>query len=308
MVTVSESGGAAVADAWLEVWRGTEVVATRTSDRAGRAILPSDIAGETSVLIVRRIGFAPHRQAFAELSEVSVVLTRLAQALPLLTVSEARQSCPVADDADARELWERARRWYRTPSSTGRTTRLIDATGVVTARDVGAVDIARRAGSRAYTTQGIAGATAGLASRGYVRELDGPHSREDFGAWAYPPLFAELAGHFVDSLFGAQHHFAFGIGEGATREIIFCARDRGRSGLDGAMRIDASDALLDARWQFWNPARRAEEAGGEVAFVAPSASRDVPLLSASGVFWRRLPSGNYYHRTQWYSAWRLMQE
>jgi hypothetical protein len=90
--------------------------------------------------------------------------------------------------------------------------------------------------------------------------------------------------------------------------IQFCARDRKRSGLDGLLRVDASGALLDARWRYWNPSRDAEPAGGEVMFAPPVEQGAGPLYSASGLYWRRLRSGMYLQSWQWYAEWERLRQ
>ncbi len=160
-------------------------------------------------------------------------------------------------------------------------------------------------GTRGYTREGMIGARAQIASSGYVRRLRSGHSQELFGVWGYPPLHAELSGHFGDSLFGGAHTFRMVESISRLTTIRFCPRKGRRSGLEGTMRLDAFGALVDVRWTYWNPDRSGELAGGEVIFAPPSASASGPLLATSGLFWRRLPSGRFRQTWQRYSEWVL---
>jgi hypothetical protein len=150
------------------------------------------------------------------------------------------------------------------------------------------------------------GAVGRIERQGYVYPLRGNHAHELFGIWAYPPIEAELAGIFATEVFGAAHSLRIVSENGGSTVIRFCARDRRKTGLDGTMRIDLSGGLVDARWRYWNPARDAELAGGELSFIPASRVHDkLPLMSSSGVFWRRLSSGRFAQRWQRYLEWRF---
>lgn len=198
---------------------------------------------------------------------------------------------------------------YQSPSTQGRKANVEGRRATVTEDEVGTLGTGTpTTGWRAYTRFGMAGARAEIAQRGHVRPLAGTHTFNDFGIWRYPPLHAELAGHFVDPLFGETHTMT--LSRTGSRQVVlrFCARDRRRSGLDGVMRIDGSGGVVDARWTYWNPSRDAEQAGGEVLFAPLADSGPAPLFSASGLFWRRLPSKRYLQSWQDYSAWELLPD
>lgn len=256
-----------------------------------------------SALLVRRLGFAPVRRALANDSAVTVVLQPLPAALPSVTIAAVARRCPQPDEAMARALWQRASAMYLSPFLEARRSMLERVTEVVAEREVGVADrTARTSGWRAYTRAGMIGARKNMADQ-YVRPLPTAHNLTDFGVWRYPELHAEQAGHFADSLFAARHVFALTFDAEGDTVIRFCARDRKRTGLDGTLRLDADGALLDARWRYWNPDASREAAGGDVVFAPPVPGAPHPLVSASGLFWRRLPSGSYRQVWERYTEW-----
>ena len=292
----------------VDLWNETAIVASRHTNDAGVAQFSATEMAAASAVLVRRIGFLPTRVSVPQpVGRIEVLLDALAGSLPAVTVNAVATKCPHVGDSSAAVLWRTAATRYRVPSLEGRVSRMEQATAVVVEAAVGEFDGAPRIdGWREYTRLGMEGAHARLSARRYVTPLQDNHQHEMFGLWAYPALDAELAGHFVTPGFGEAHSFERVSVGPAFVVLRFCARDRRRPGLDGTLRLDSTNALLDARWRYWNPLRHSEEAGGEVVFVPPA--RDLfaqPLLSASGLFWRRLPSGRYAQRWQQYSAWRL---
>jgi hypothetical protein len=308
IIRVLGARGEAIRFAQVELWSATALVAARVTDSTGLArFLVSDLSRGRAVL-VRRIGFVPARVPVSPaLDSLVLRLESLPGTLPAVTVTSARSSCPQAEDARARAQWASAAALYRVPSLEGRKADVESRRATVTEAEVGEVgDRTQSRGWRFYTLGGMEGARSGIANRGYARALTGNHTYDDFGAWRYPPLHAELSGHFVDPLFGDRHTFAVGASSSRTTVLRFCARDRRQDGLDGTMRLEASGALIDARWTFWNPRRDAESAGGAVIFAPPAEVDVEPLFSASGLFWRRLPSGRYLQSWQGYSQWELL--
>ena len=307
-----ETSGQPVAGARIELWTPTARIAERLSDAQGLATFPAvDIANATSV-IARRIGFRPERAELpAGATTLRIALVPLAAPLPTVTVREADLVCPQQDDAAARRRWEDARSTY-TPSFFGRHSVRETSTGTVTAEEIGDVSKMRlNRGSRSYTTAGMAGARGNLSAHGYVRRLPERHTDTDFGIWSYPALAREYAEHFAEATFGERHTLRIVAMDSASQSstLSFCARDRRQSGLDGVLRIGADGSLTSARWRFWNPARGAELAGGEVVFTPRDArGTPAPLLAAQGLFWRRLPGGLFYQRWEQYSLWRLTPE
>ena len=294
----------------VELWSPSALIVARSTDEAGVAhFLPAELTRANAILI-RRLGFLPARHRVDQaLDSLLVRLEPIGGALPTVTVVSTRRSCPEPDQPAARVQWERAAARYRTPSLEGREATTVSRRNTVDEDGVGDFeDRALATGSRAYTHWGMLGAHKGLARGLYVSALSGSHTYDDFGIWWYPDLHAEMAGAFADSSFAAHHTFTPQARTSTYRVIRFCARDRKRPGLDGTLRIDASDSFVDARWTFWNPSRDAESAGGEVLFAPPADTGRAPLFSANGLFWRKLPSGRYLQSWQGYSAWKLMSD
>ena len=311
IVKVADATGAPIPSAHVELWSATMRVAARVTDNSGIARFTSEDRARSDAVIARRIGFRPGRLLIAGRTDTLLVrMEAFRGSLPAVTVAATRQACPNMETPEAVQRWRAAVSQYQSPSTVGRKADVEGRRATVSERDVGTIDAGAppTTGWRLYTLAGMAGARSGLAQGGYVRPLTGSHSYDDFGTWRYPPLHAELAGHFADPSFAEQHTMSLRPPSGQTTVIEFCVRDRTRSGLNGSLRLDASGALLDARWTYWNPVRGAEQAGGEVVFAPPSRSGLGPLFSASGLFWRRLPSGMYLQSWQRYSEWQLLPD
>lgn len=310
VVRVADRAGSPVAAATVEFWSATARIAARVTDAGGDARFVADERERAQAVLVRKIGFRPGQLLLRDTGDTVVVtMESLSGSLPSVTVVAARHACPQADDPAARKVWQEVASRYRTPSTHGRKANVEGRRSTVMEDEVGEVGTGTpTTGWRYYTEAGMTGARSGIAQRGYTRRLTGTHSFDDFGAWRYPPLHAELAGHFVDPIFGEAHTLT--LRRAGPREIVlhFCARDRRRDGLDGVMRVGESGGLAEARWTYWSPARDAEAAGGAVVFAPVADSGLAPLFSASGLFWRRLPSGRYLQSWQDYSAWELLAD
>lgn len=310
VIRVLSDRGDPVPGAQVDLWSATALVASRVTDADGVARYPASDLSRGRAVLVRRLGFVPARVAVSrELDSLTVRLQSLQGTLPAVTVTSARSSCPQADDTDARARWISAASRYEAPSLAGRRADVEARRSTVSEADVGTIDDRTPStGWRLYTRAGMTGARSGILNRGYIRPLTGSHADADFGAWRYPPLHAELAGHFADPIFGERHTFSLSPSSTSTTVLRFCARDRRQDGLDGVLRLDATGALIDARWTFWNPNRGAESAGGDVIFAPSGYDGAEPLFSASGLFWRRLPSGRYFQSWQHYSQWELLAD
>jgi hypothetical protein len=311
-VIVRDSGGRAVVDARVELWNASALVAARSTDAEGIARYSTAEVAAATAGLVRRIGFSPAQFSLpASGASLTVQLEALAYSVPAMTVRAVAESCPQPDDPAARATWEAAAARYQEPTTSGRVTRLEQHTSRVAEADVGIIDGERLFdGWRFYTTPGMEGAVRRIERRGYVYALlRENHTEEMLGAWQYPPLEAELAGHFATAIFGARHTFRLVAATASVVTLRYCARDRRATGLDGTLRLSVADGLLDARWRYWNPSPGRESAGGEATF-APAARDGViaPMVSTSGLFWRRTPSGRYAQRWQRYIEWKPMEE
>lgn len=310
VVRVTDPAGHPVPAATVELWSATARVAARATGADGRARFVAGERAGSEAVMVRRIGFLPGQRRLRGTGDtVAMQMEPLSGHLPAVTVVAARRACPQGDDPAARQLWQEVAARYQSPSMEGRKANVESHRATVAEEEVGAAGLgAPTTGWRYHTHAGMTGARLSIARGGYVRPLQGTHTHDDFGAWRYPPLHAELAGHFVDTIFANAHTLTLGGGSARGRVLHFCARDRRRDGLDGVLRLDGSGGLADARWTYWNPARDAEPAGGAVVFAPVAASGPAPLFSASGLFWRRLPSGRYLHSRQDYSTWVLLPD
>jgi hypothetical protein len=310
-VLVEGANGRAIVGARVDLWNQSAIVASGPTGADGIARFSASELDSARAVLVRRIGFLPAQVALPQPSSRIVVrLEALEGTMPAVTIRAVARACPQADDSIARALWQRGASRYRVPSLEGRMSWLTQATARVSEDSVGTIDgDVTGGGWRAYTRLGMEGASGGLAALRYVRAMPETHQNEMFGAWSYRPLEAELAGHFAEGTFGDAHTLSRVSVTPNVTVLRFCARDRRSPGLDGTMRMDATGALLDARWRYWNPSRDAEPAGGEVVFVPPVFNGPPqPLFSASGLFWRRLPSGRYLQRWQRYTEWKLQPD
>jgi len=306
-VTVSDSAGIGLPSARVELWRESVLSVARHTDSLGVAAFSVSEATGATELRVRRIGFAPVSVPVRDTGgRVAIRLVPMARSLASANVIARIESCPVEDERAARALWSRVAAGYREPSFDSRQTELDQRVATVLAD---AVDQASegdlRAGARMFTSLGMEGAHRQMASRRYVVAAPREHDYEFFGAWQYAPIEAELAGHFATSAFAAAHDFAIASQRDSVATILFCAKDRRATGLDGSLQVSEVSGFVAARWRFWNP-RTSEIAGGAVTFE-PKAPDDAEarLLSTSGLFWRQLPSGKYLQRWQVFQGWRL---
>jgi len=126
-----------------------------------------------------------------------------------------------------------------------------------------------------------------------VSSLDGR-----FEAWEYAPLFGELAYYFLTADFQDSHDFAF-LGTD-QREVGFCSRRRDETYIDGRALFDDSGALIAIDWFYATP-NLDEGAGGRVEFD-PDAEHPLPEV---GVYWRRLPLGDFREWSYRYLSWSV---
>jgi hypothetical protein len=306
-----ESSGAPVAEATIELWTSTARVALRVADREGSATFTAAEVRAATTLLARRVGFAPGRVSVdALLPEIRIALERLAAPLAEVTVREAEQACPAREDSRARALWEAARTRYVAPDKEHRKSWFSYQTGTVRSAELGLVDRARLQyrGVRQADRGVLAAEDARVARQGYVWPLEGSHTSEQFGIWKYPTLQHFHAEHFAEDVFGSLQTLSFAK-DGADEDasvLVFCGRDRKRSGIDGTIKLGADSSFLVARWRYWNPARDAEKAGGEVVFTPFDRRSFTPWLhAAQGLYWRELRGGMYWHRWEEYEGWEL---
>jgi hypothetical protein len=124
---------------------------------------------------------------------------------------------------------------------------------------------------------------------GYARLLPGVNAdlTQTWAAWAYPPLEAELASHFVSDDFGRRNTLVLAGSSELT--LVFCSRPQYRSKpyISGIMVLRGDTTLAHAYWRFHTPAPD-ERAGGEAEFDPCAAVGGLPvLLPVRGTYWRR---------------------
>lgn len=308
-VAVRDSAGNALLGARVELWSGSALITVRATDPDGIAAFTAVESPRATDVLVRNIGFAPRRvSVIGAASPLVVRVDRLAQSLPAVTVASVARSCPQTDEPEARALWRRVAARYGEPSYAGRTTLLEQRQATVDERDVGFFyEDELRGGSRAYTTAGMEGGHRQIERNGYVAALDSTHSLELFGGWRYPAIEAELSGHFATERFAEGHTLALVARTASSVTLRFCARDRRGDGLDGTLLLSERDGFAEARWRYWNPRDRVEQAGGAATFAGVREDEGVvPLASTSGLFWRRLPSGKFIQRWQRFHEWQFI--
>lgn len=306
-VTVVAPNGEPIAAAQVELWSGMKRGVMRVADRRGQVHFTAVEASAAVAVMARRIGFAPRRAPLPPgAPELRVVLEPTARVLPEISVASETPGCPQKEDPAARKLWDVSRRRYDDTTTLGRLATLQYAAGEVDSDSVGQFDPARLlAGQREANRPAVRGLRLDIAEHGYAWMLPERHYYWDYGVWGYPPLEADYAQHFTEALFGSRHTFTFDHSARNDEVVLhFCPRHRKQSGLEGTLRIGADGSFVSARWTYRNPKHDAEPAGAEAVFGAAPRPGGVPVLvAASGLFWRRLPSGRYYQRYQQYEGW-----
>lgn len=308
--TVVDDSGNPIPSVQVELWTLTSRLATTLTDDNGRFVFGAVGQSSALALLARRLGFGPTRVPLTAPNDtITIHLHALGAPLPTVTVLAAARLCPNRDSPAARAVWDRSRQTYSSGVAYSRGADYTALRNVVRAADIGNFDDAKRTlGSRQYSVAGIFGLRSGIEQYGYVWREANVHVENDYGVWFYPPLQAEYAEHFADSLFAARHTFSV-VSAGEETVIGYCPKDHKLPGLQGTLRIAADGSFIEARWRFWNPVHNPEEAGGDVVFAPrdPEHTHGL-LLAAQGVFWRRLPSGLYYQDSQAYSEWTVVEE
>lgn len=124
-----------------------------------------------------------------------------------------------------------------------------------------------------------------------VSSLDGR-----FESWEYAPLYAELSYYFFSGAFLEAHEFAY-LDSGAD-QVGFCAKERRETFIDGRIVLGTEGQVESVDWIYITPDPD-EGAGGRAEFDSASSEP----LPAVGVFWRRLPLGDFQEWTDEYLSW-----
>ena len=324
---VADTAGRPLDGAVVDLWTGTQRLASTITDEAGRFHFGEAAAQSARGLIVSRLGF--ERAVVPAASgdtAMSLVLRMMPIALPALTAEVVRQACPNREQARARTLWEAVRRryaqdtWARGIGAYELTTReRVDASGVgqSTESRMQLRDWLSVGASRSRQAAGPEGRRKPLQDRieqnGYAERIaDGGAGMGsgDYFSWRYPVLDGSEAFHFVSEQFGSRHSLSV-IDSGASGvRIAFCPIERRRPTIEGTLTISEDSALLAARWTFTTP-RPQEEAAGEVAFAPyePLPSGLPHLLAAQGTFWRLVAGREtFQQRSSVYLCWFVSED
>jgi hypothetical protein len=303
------AGGAPLGDATVELWSKDQVLARRVTDASGHFRFQA-LEDRARAILVRRIGFTPNRiDIHPGEFELQVTLVPIPHVLDPVAVTASKPLCPNRENPKARELWSRSTALYLSAAADtlGRWTFMTGLSGVTTAAEMGMLDSARMwRGDRWRNRDALRRERVFIPAHGFAWPLAN-HIREDYGMWEYPQLDSDHADIFGDPLFGDRHQLSFLESDPDQNTIVYCPLDRKAAALIGSMLISTTAGLISANWTYFNPARNAELAGGEVMFVppAPTGEPTLPLLAASGWFWRKLRSGAFWRRWQSYDQWKF---
>lgn len=299
-----ESGGLPVSGAEVSIWDGDRRSGIGRTAGAGvvRIVTERDI-GEGAFVLVRRLGFAPARLRFAGGDTVTVTLSAVASALPVLSVNLKKLKCPTRHQSEADSIWRMAASRYKLAANS----LVIDWTGYVVSETVppeqrgyGDLDT--------FRPPVISDRVTGMPEAGmhepppYALFENHVGVGGKYSKWRYATLASYSAEHFVTERFRERHAMAV-LGRTGTATIIgFCARDYAQAEIEGELQIGADSLLLAARWSFRVP-HDDEDAGGEANFALTPYKGDSYLVAIRGSTWRRARPNLYgqsrFERVRW---------
>lgn len=249
---------------------------------------------------VRRLGSVGLVLLAAGAAPYGIAAQDNAESLPGLTVEISQRICPISPSPEAREKVLGA--------SSGLAESVADATidveaqrviRVVRGQSVGRVPIPDEvqiveSGSTAF---GRASWMERVKAGSYAVPLDWSLFGSVFEAWEYPEFWGQLAYYFFTTEFRESHEFDF---LGADHNVVvFCARNRSDTYIDGRLILDADGSVAAIDWSFTTPDPD-ESAGGRAEF-----GPGFPALPSLGVFWRRHPLGDYTEWSNRYKSWSI---
>lgn len=303
------SAGVPLADVTIEIWSKDHVLARQVTSADGRfRFAPPDSSAKA--ILFRRLGFVPTRRSLRRGPiTLDLTLELLSLQLEAVIINSVSEPCPQADDAVARRVWTRASARYLADSADtfGRWTYMTGAAGLMTSDDSDRPDSTKLwRGERWRNHDALQRDRVMIPKFGFAWPTRS-HSLDDYGDWEYPALTSDHADIFSDRLFGDSHLFAVTRIDSEISSIRFCPRSARIAGLKGTLVVSTETGFVRASWTIANPARNAERAGGDVVFVpaASTTEQRLPLLAATGQFWRQLRSGAIWRRWQSYDKWRF---
>jgi hypothetical protein len=290
----------------VELWGEERRITASLTDERGRFSFPERLTRGAKTLRAGQLGY---RQAVVEIQPgVAEYLIRLQEspiAIPGVTVEMEGGECGRGDDSLVRAYWEAMNRHYRGGLDTlGLATYMAVADDVVERDHVGPLALP----DTAVDQRGASGLlwfrwSREFRGRGYAYSVIRTDSVHSFESWSYPPLEAELAYHFGDTLFARLHRFIMADEDPEGWTLFFCPREEDRPEIEGRLRIARDSSLVWAEWTYLTP-EPLEEAGGRAIFPNFSSEATRPLLLPSeGITWRKRPGGGWLARHQRYEGW-----
>ena len=303
--SVSSTAGRPLSTVLVELLRGDTPIASRVTDSTGAFVFHEVEVRSATALSARRIGFAARRVLLARRDTMlDIRLSGMADAVTADVLSRVAAACPNREQPEARSLWQLVRRRYRSADSVDLSTSFSVSNTIVGRGDLGiSGNLAEDKGQRALPGTSRVAWRKRIVEEGYAWLLEYRGDGYASKVWEYPPLESDFAQHFIDHVFGAMHRLSLETDNDGEAVIAFCSARSDLPALSGMLVFAADSSLARAVWTL-RSREPVEEAGGEVIFAPYERLTHAPiLLPRRGLFWRRLPGGEYYQRWQYYGRW-----
>lgn len=302
---VESSTGRPLSAVLVELWRHRQLLGSRVTDSSGRfGFSIADSRGATEIS-ARRIGFSATRSFLARGdSVVRLRLDGMADASTSGVLARIDAACPNREDPEARSLWQRLRRSYRSADSVGLATLFSVSTTLVAPDELGTPgNPAQRQGKRALPGTSRVSWRRRIAMEGYAWLLTYRTGDYVSRTWEYPPLDSDFAQHFVDHVFGRMHRLSVVSQNEGELVIAFCPASSPVTALSGVLVLRPDTTIARAVWRLRTP-EPVEDAGGDVIFAPYVRDGTLPILvPARGLLWRSRPDGSVQQRWQYFDRW-----
>lgn len=261
----------------------------------------------TILLRANRLGFRMVERRVDPRSDGPVVLRMAEEPIAIrgLVVESDRPQCRIEDQAEARRLWNTMRTKYFGPMDTvGIATYLSEEEALVDRGEIGPLDLPSEGKAQRGSSSQLRFSWGRRVQRsGYAFPVRRTDMGSSFDSWAYAPLEADFAPHFVSSRFGELHRLRIRDRGEFGWIVEFCPRDSERASIVGSLRLAPDTTLLEAEWLFRTDEPE-ENAGGHAIFPRVTGSSDESFaLPRESIFWRRLPTGDFQQIHQRYEEW-----